>query len=182
MKCPRRGWPYQPVCSSTSKGAQAPTPTLTPTISSCFLVPLTAVCLTDEVSSLRVGIPAWVEFFHRESRQGLLAFVVAVHATLPPLPSSPSTTTKTATDSRNIDATTAETVDDNVSSPARATRSAPSWTCLRTGKELSRAVEAYRESDGPSTISASWQSKPRPRVFQHMGRADQVGLGAFRVL
>ncbi|CAM9325607.1 unnamed protein product, partial [Laminaria digitata] len=130
-------------------------------------------CYPDEVSSLRVGVPAWVEFFHRERRQGLLAFVVAVHGVPHPLPSSlPSTTTKTATDISSSTTTTADTGDDSVSSAARATRT-PAWTCLRMGIELSRCVEAYRECIEPSQVSGSWQSKAPPRVFQHMGNGDQ---------
>ena len=115
-----------------------------------------------------------MEFFHRDRRQGLLAFVVAVHGVPHPLRPSSSTATKTATDSGNATTTTAETGDNNLSSPARATRT-PAWTCLRTGIELSRSVEAYRECIGASRISDSWQSKAPPRVFQHMGNADQVG-------
>lgn len=138
----------------------------------------------DEVSSLRVSIPAWVEFFHRERRQGLLAFVVAVHGVPHPLLSSPSTTTKTAADGSNTTTTTttAETGDGNLPSPARATLT-PAWTCVRTSIELSRSVEAYRECIGHSQRrTGSWQSKAPPRVFQHMGKADQVrgGHEAFR--
>ena len=136
----------------------------------------------DEVSSLRVGIPAWVEFFHRERRQGLLAFVVAVHGVPHSLPLSPSTPTKTATDSSNTTITTSETGDNSVGSPARATRT-PAWTCLRTAIELSRSVEAFRECIGPSQLSGSWQSKAPPRVFQHMGKGDQVEcMRCWRVL
>lgn len=142
----------------------------------CSSAPVGRSLAEDEVSSLRVGIPAWVEFYHRDRRQGVLAFVVAVHGVPHPLRSSSSTATKTATDSSNAAATTttAEPGDNNLSSPARATRT-PAWTCLRTGIELSRSVEAYRECIGASQISDSWQSKAPPRVFQHMGNADQVG-------
>eukprot|EP00752_Nemacystus_decipiens_P007824 g6989.t1 len=49
----------------------------------------------------------------------------------------------------------------------------PSWTCLRTGRELSGVVQAYRENVGASVAEGSWRPKPRPRVMKHMGTADQ---------
>lgn len=76
---------------------------------------------SDKVSSLRVGVPAWVEFLHRGRRQGQLAFVVSVNAV--PLDSTPhlSSATSAAGDDvstiPNITAAYADMNDDLSSTP-----------------------------------------------------------------
>lgn len=66
--------------------------------------------------------------------------------------------------------------DGSLASPslARLPSPPPAWICVRTGRELSGVVQAYRESVAGSVAAGSWLSKPRPRVIGHMGTADQV--------
>ncbi|CAM9718290.1 unnamed protein product, partial [Ectocarpus fasciculatus] len=166
-------------------------------------------CYPDHVTSLRVRVPAWVEFLHRERRQGQLAFLLSVHATVPPPPSStlsspPPTASMSATtaaagktsESSEAAAGSASvgTPADNATSSGSPTKAAvaavpgdgasvspsrgkqppaPAWTCVKTGRELSGAVQAFRENVAGSVAAGTWRPRPRPRVIKHMGTADQ---------
>ncbi|CAN0079411.1 unnamed protein product [Pylaiella littoralis] len=208
----------------------------------------------EHVASLRVSVPAWVEFLHRGRRQGQLAFLLAVRPTVPdsaaaaaapaaPAAAVPSSLSSDATHSMSsssasggggggggdgraaaaaaaaaatgstsavgkpsnagasagagagahagADISTNATPSTKATEPAAAARAdsspaspsfakppstpppPPSWTCVRTGRELSGIVQAYRESIAGSTAAGSWLPKPRPRVIRHMGTADQ---------
>lgn len=172
--------------------------------------PISGVEISDHVTSLRVSVPAWVEFLHRERRQGQLAFLLSVHATVPPPPSStlsspPPTASMCATtaaadktsESSEAAAGSASvgTPADNATSSGSPTKAAvaavpgdgasvspsrgkqppaPAWTCVKTGRELSGAVQAFRENVAGSVAAGTWRPRPRPRVIKHMGTADQV--------
>ncbi|CAM9772340.1 unnamed protein product, partial [Ectocarpus sp. 13 AM-2016] len=166
-------------------------------------------CYPEHVTSLRVRVPAWVEFLHRERRQGQLAFLLAVHATVPPPPSSvssspppttPMSATTAAADKTSEPSEAAAgsavvgTPSDNPTSSGSPTKTAvaaapgdgasvspsrekepptPAWTCVKTGRELSGAVQAFRENVAGSVAAGTWRPRPRPRVIKHMGTADQ---------
>ena len=116
-------------------------------------------------SSLKVSISAWVELLHRGRQEGQLAFMVAVRG-VPAASHYPISPSKLSSKTNNGG-------DDLPPSPSRSALSY-SWTCLRTGRDLSGVVTAHRESVENNATVNDWQPEPRPRVISHMSTADQV--------
>ncbi|CAM9874990.1 unnamed protein product [Ascophyllum nodosum] len=115
-------------------------------------------------SSLKVSISAWVELLHRGRQEGQLAFMVAVRG-VPAASHYPISPSKLSSKTNNGG-------DDLPPSPSRSALSC-SWTCLRTGRDLSGVVTAHRESVENNATVNDWQPEPRPRVISHMSTADQ---------
>lgn len=157
----------------------------TPSLTTVLLSPSSK---TEDVSSLVVSVPAWVEFLHRETRRGQLAFLVAVRATAPPpsprtaspaavaasSPSAPTGTTATkpslasvtaavaATDATGAAAATAAAAAAGPETPVSAASDNTANTASPAKTAVAAATGGAAEGGDDSTASPARAAKPPP--------------------